>query len=75
MPCLWGVNYRAPEVPIGYTLDANVAAAMSVWRLAKHAFGSLGFAARWPARLLAYRAAAYNKAPAALLARGNETGT
>jgi hypothetical protein len=42
---------------------------MSTWREAKHAFGRIGFSARWPAGLLAYRAAAANNAPAALLAR------
>ncbi len=69
MPCLWGVNYRAPEVPIAYTPNANALAAISVWRMAQRAFGNIGFAARWPARILAYRAAAANKAPAKLLAR------
>ncbi|NNM88618.1 MAG: hypothetical protein HKL95_08875 [Phycisphaerae bacterium] len=69
MPCLWGVNYRAPEIPISYSPNANIAAAMSLWRAARCAFGSLGFTARWSARLLAYRDAVANKAPAALLAR------
>jgi hypothetical protein len=69
MPCLWGVNYRAPEVPLAYQPDRNVVTAMSIWHLAKHAFGNRGLAARWPARMLAYRAAVANKAPAALLAR------
>jgi hypothetical protein len=69
MPCLWGVNYRAPEIPLDYKPNIKVAAAMSTWREAKHAFGRIGFTARWPARLLAYRAAAANNAPAALLAR------
>ncbi|MGC9261085.1 MAG: hypothetical protein ACP5I8_13550 [Phycisphaerae bacterium] len=69
MLCLWGVNYRAPEMPISYTQSGKLVDAVSTWDLAKHAFGNLGLAARWPVRLLAYRAAAYHKAPAALLAR------
>ncbi|MGC8625713.1 MAG: hypothetical protein ACP5VQ_10690, partial [Phycisphaerae bacterium] len=69
MPCLWGVNYRPPEIPTAYQPDGNVVTAMSIWHLAKHAFGRIGFSARWPARLLAYRAAVANHAPQALLAR------
>ncbi len=69
MPCLWGVNYRAPEIPADYMPNAKVAAVVSVWQLAEHAFGDRGFAARWPARLLAYCDAVANKAPAALLTR------
>ncbi|MGC8541751.1 MAG: hypothetical protein ACP5QA_14140, partial [Phycisphaerae bacterium] len=69
MPCLWGVDYRAPEIPMAYQPDGNVVTAMSIWHLAKHAFGNRGLAARWPARLLAYRVAAANHAPKALLAR------
>ncbi|MGC8551962.1 MAG: hypothetical protein ACP5O7_03755 [Phycisphaerae bacterium] len=71
MECLWGVNYRAPRAPIDLAakLSPVVKSAMSVWHQAKHAFGVHGVSARWPARLLAYRAAANNKAPEAPLAR------
>ncbi len=69
MLCLWGVNYRAPEMPINYTQSGKLVDAVSTWDLAKNAFGNLGLAARWPARLFAYRLAAANHAPKALLAR------
>ncbi|NNM85540.1 MAG: hypothetical protein HKL96_07275 [Phycisphaerales bacterium] len=71
MECLWGVNYRAPRAPIDLAakLSPVVKSAMSVWHQAKHAFGVHGVSARWPARLLAYRAAADNKPPGALMAR------
>ncbi len=69
MPCLWGVNYCAPAIPPGYTPSGRIAAAVSLWRAARNAFGNRGFTARWPARILAYRSAIANKAPAALLAR------
>ena len=69
MPCLWGVNYRAPAMPMNYTRSGKLVDAVSTWNLAKHAFGNIGFAARLPARLFAYRLAAANHAPKALLAR------
>lgn len=69
MPCLWGVSYRAPEMPMDYTRSGKLVDAVSTWHLAKDAFGPLGFTARWPARLFAYRLAAANHAPKALLAR------
>ena len=69
MPCLWGVNYRAPQMPINYTQSSKLVDAVSTWHLAKDAFGNLGLAARWPERLFAYRLAAANHAPKALLAR------
>ena len=69
MPCLWGVNYRPPEIPDSAVSNGKVAVAMTTWRAARHAFGPEGFAARWPVRLMALRAAAAQQAPAALLAR------
>ena len=69
MPCLWGVSYRPPELPIIYTPGSKLVEAVSTWDLAKHAFGNLAFTARRPARLFAYRLAAANHAPKALLAR------
>ena len=69
MPCMWGVNYRPPEIPDSAMSNSKIAVAMTTWRAARHAFGPLGFAARWPVRLMALRAAAAQNAPAALLAR------
>jgi hypothetical protein len=67
--CMWGVQYRLPKMPIDLTENTALLAAESIFHLARHAFGNSGFNARWNARLLAYRAAAANKAPPELLAR------
>ena len=69
MPCLWGVNYRAPEAALNFARSSKLTDAVSTWHLANDAYGRLGFTARWPARLFAYRLAAASHAPKPLLAR------